>query len=289
MKKTVLNYRSIIVSDVHLGTPECKAKEVNHFLKHTRCEKLILNGDIIDGWSLKRKSTHWKSEHTRFIRFILKKVEKQKTNVVYLAGNHDEVLRRFLPLNINGLNIVDTHIHESPSGRYLVMHGDAFDHVTHNHKWISVLGDIGYQLLLKMNRFYNIYRSWRKKSYYSLSKVIKSRVKEAVNFVSRFEQNIVQSAAHHGCSGFICGHIHMPDNKVIDGIHYLNSGDWVESMSAIVEHFDGTFEVLFYEDFCERLKKKAESNRQTNNEDLMPLGDEFNNSESLFDIASILN
>lgn len=257
MKKAVLKFRTIILSDVHLGTPECKAREVNHFLKYTRSEKLILNGDIIDGWSLKRKSSYWQNEHTRFVRLVLKKMEKQNTEVIYLSGNHDEVLRRFLPFSMDKLSFVDDYVLNAVKGRYLVIHGDAFDHVTQNHRWVSILGDIGYQLMLKINRFYNLYRSWRGKEYYSLSKAIKARVKEAVNYVSRFEDCVVEMARNHGCQGFICGHIHTPDDKMIGDVHYLNSGDWVESLTALVEHDDGRFEILTYEEFCQRLHREA--------------------------------
>lgn len=257
MKKAVLHFKTVILSDVHLGTPECKAAEVNHFMRHMRCQKLILNGDIIDGWSLKRNSSHWKDEHTRFVRLALKKMEKQDTEIIYLAGNHDEVLRRFLPLNLNKLVFADEHIHTTPKGRYLIVHGDVFDSVTQNTKWISVAGDIGYQLLLKVNRMYNMYRAWRGKEYFSLSKAIKAKVKEAVNYISRFEDCVVEMARGHKCQGFICGHIHTPDDKMIEDIHYLNSGDWVESLTALVEHGDGEWEVLDHKEFCKRLHAEA--------------------------------
>lgn len=252
--KTVLKFRTIILSDVHLGAPDCQIDKVNHFLKHVQCEKLILNGDIIDGWSLGRKGG-WTRHHTRFIRRVLKMVDKQKTEVIYLRGNHDDILDRFLPLQFGGLKFMDKYIHETDNGRYMVLHGDAFDAVTQNSKLIAVAGDIGYQTLLKINRIYNRYRAWRGMEYFSLSKAIKAKTKTVVNYISRFEDQAEVFSKKHGCVGFICGHIHTPDDKFIGNIHYLNSGDWVESNTALVEHLDGQFEILTYETFCERLEE----------------------------------
>ncbi|MEM7792530.1 MAG: UDP-2,3-diacylglucosamine diphosphatase [Verrucomicrobiota bacterium] len=256
MKKTTLSFKTIFLSDVHLGTPDCKIDEVNHFLKHTHCETLILNGDIIDGWSLARKGG-WTEKHTRFIRLVLKKLEKRGTEVLYLRGNHDDILTQFLPLFFGKLRIVNEHIHKGVKGDYLVVHGDGFDAVTMNHKWLAILGDIGYQTLLKINRVYNKYRSWRGKEYFSLSKAIKARVKSAVSFVGNYEEQLQNFARKRNCSGIICGHIHTPDNKMVGDIHYLNSGDWVESLTALVEYEDGNFEVFNYKEFCKRLDEKS--------------------------------
>jgi UDP-2,3-diacylglucosamine pyrophosphatase LpxH len=256
MKKTSLRYKSIILSDVHLGTLDCKIDEVNHFLKHTHSDYLILNGDIIDGWSLQRRGG-WTKKHTRFIRLVLKKLSKKKTEIVYVRGNHDDILHRFLPLTFDQLQILDEYVYETASGRYLVVHGDGFDSITTDHRWLAVLGDIGYQWLLRVNRLYNHYRAWRGKDYYSVSKAIKARVKTAVNFVSKFEDMLSELAQKHNCTGVICGHIHTPADKEIRGLRYLNSGDWVESLTAIVEDFDGNFEVITYTDFLDRLAEKA--------------------------------
>lgn len=188
---------------------------------------------------------------------MLKKIEKRGTEVIYLRGNHDDVLTRFLPLFFGKLRIVNEYIHEAVQGKYLVVHGDGFDAVTVNHKWLAVLGDIGYQTLLGINRFYNKYRAWRGKEYFSLSKAIKAKVKSAVSFVGKYEEQLQNLARKRDCMGIICGHIHTPDNKMVGDIHYLNSGDWVESLTALVEYDDGSFEVLAYKDFCERLEAKA--------------------------------
>jgi UDP-2,3-diacylglucosamine pyrophosphatase LpxH len=248
MQRKRLHVRTVILSDVHLGTPDCKAHEVNHFLRTVRCEKLILNGDIIDGWQLKR-SGQWTNAHTRFIRIILKKLEKRGTEVIYLRGNHDDILSAFLPLEFENLRIVEDYIHESPRGRYLVLHGDVFDTVTKNFVFLAHLGDWGYRALLKLNRIYNAWRAWRGKEYWSLSKAIKARVKEAVSHVSNFEEHIAELARSRGCAGVMCGHIHTPADKSLGDVHYLNSGDWVESLTAIVEHYDGRYELIHFTEF----------------------------------------
>jgi UDP-2,3-diacylglucosamine pyrophosphatase LpxH len=251
MSKAVLHVRSAILSDVHLGTPDAKADEATHFLKHVRCERLILNGDIIDGWRLRRGTT-WSRSHTRFVRRILTLVQKKDISVVYLRGNHDDFLRRLLPMSFERIHLVEDCQLETPNGRYLVLHGDVFDGVVKNMAFLAHVGDVGYAVLLRLNRVYNLWRKLWGKEYFSLSKAIKARVKQAVSFVGKFEENIAALARERGCVGVICGHIHTPADKHIDGIHYLNSGDWVESLSAIVEHLDGRFEVIHFKDFIAR-------------------------------------
>jgi UDP-2,3-diacylglucosamine pyrophosphatase LpxH len=256
-----LSVRTVIISDVHLGTPDSKAEEVNHFLRQTRCEKLILNGDIIDAWQLKRGG-QWSKPHTRFVRIILKKLEKRNTEVVYVRGNHDDILASFLPLDFAGLQIVEDYVHEGLRGRYLVLHGDVFDTVTKNFVFLAHLGDWGYRALLRLNRLYNRWRAWRGKEYWSLSRAIKARVKEAVNHVSKFETHIAELANDRDCVGVMCGHIHTAADKMLGGVHYLNSGDWVESMTAIVEHWDGRFEVINYADFVRQYPVPVEESAE---------------------------
>jgi UDP-2,3-diacylglucosamine pyrophosphatase LpxH len=246
MKK--LRVRSVIISDVHLGTSDCKVNEVNHFLRTVRCQKLILNGDIIDGWQL-RRAGQWTKAHTRFIRIVLKKLEKRDTEVVYLRGNHDDILSAFLPLDFENLRIVEDYVHQGLQRRYLVLHGDVFDTITKNFVFLAHLGDWGYRALLRLNRAYNAWRAWRGKEYWSLSKAIKARVKSAVSHVSNFEDHLAQLAQERGCTGIMCGHIHTPADKMLGNVHYLNSGDWVESLTAIVEHWDGRFELLDFNRF----------------------------------------
>lgn len=247
MKK--LRVRTVILSDIHLGTRESKVREVNHFLRHIRCDKLILNGDIVDGWQL-RRGGQWTKAHTRFIRIVLKMMEKKDTTVIYVRGNHDDILAKFLPLAFERLTIVEDYVHVGPLGPYLVLHGDIFDSITSRFVFLAHVGDWGYQLLLQINRAYNAWRIWRGKEYWSLSKAIKARVKSAVSHISSFEDHLARLARERRCVGVICGHIHTPADKMIGAIHYLNSGDWVESLTAIVEHRDGRFELIDYVSFA---------------------------------------
>lgn len=248
-KRGKASYRTVFLSDIHLGTPDSKATEVGDFLKEITCEKLILNGDIIDGWALKR-GAKWESRHSRVIRRILKMTEKNDTDVIYLRGNHDEILERFLPLAFGKIRFTKEYIHTTADDqRYLVIHGDGFDSVSTNHKWLAALGAIGYDSLLKVNRYYNYWRAWQGKEYFSLSKRVKAKVKSAVSFVDKYEFLLQELATHKQCNGIICGHIHTPEDKKIGEVHYLNSGDWVESLTAIVEHHDGRLELIQYKDF----------------------------------------
>jgi len=252
-----LHVRTVIISDVHLGTAGSKVREVNHFLRHVRCSKLILNGDIIDGWQLRRRG-QWTKAHTRFIRIVLKMLEKRDTEVVYLRGNHDDVLGRFLPIVFENLAIVEDHVHTGPRGSYLVLHGDVFDSITRNFVFLSHLGDWGYGVLLQINRAYNAWRAWRGREYWSLSQAIKARVKSAVNHISHFEDHIADLARSRGCVGVMCGHIHTPADKMLGDIHYLNSGDWVESLTAVVEHWDGRYELIDFASFVRHYPMREE-------------------------------
>lgn len=240
------HFKTIVISDLHLGTNGSKAKELVRFLKMHSCEKLILNGDIIDGWQLKKYGV-WKKKHTKFIRQVMKMIDNDDTQVIYTRGNHDDFLDNFLPLKIGkNFSIVLEHIHYSNGKRYLVTHGDVFDSITTNMKWLSKLGDIGYTFLLWINKVYNNYRTRKGLPYYSLSQKIKSKAKSVVNFISDFEQELVNYATDRKCEGVICGHIHQPAIKMYGNIEYLNSGDWVESLSALVEDFEGEWSLVYY-------------------------------------------
>ena len=253
-KRVKFSCRTVFLSDIHLGTPDSKADEVVEFLKHIRCEKLVLNGDIIDGWALKRGG-RWTSRHSRVIRKVIKLTERDNTEVIYLRGNHDDILERFLPLAIGRIRLCKEHIHVTAAGtRYLVVHGDGFDSVSTDHKWLAVLGSVGYDFLLQVNRLYNHYRAWRGMEYYSLSKRVKARIKSAVCFVDRYEELLQDLARHRKCDGIICGHIHTPEDKQVGAIHYLNSGDWVESLTAIIEHHDGRMELVRHAGFLASLR-----------------------------------
>jgi UDP-2,3-diacylglucosamine pyrophosphatase LpxH len=254
--KTKLRVKTLFLSDVHLGMVDSKALQAAHLVRHVQCEQLILNGDIIDAWALKT-GTRWLPAHTYFVRTVLKKMEKEGTEVIYLRGNHDDILDRFLPLKIAGLTVKNEHIHESPHGRYLVVHGDGFDQVTVNHPWLAKLGAIGYNALLRINRLHGAWRRWRGKPPFSLSAWVKCRVKQAVGFVGKYEEQLQNLARWKNCRGIICGHIHTPADKEVGSVHYLNSGDWVESMTAIVEHLDRTFQVITYQEFCQMTGRSA--------------------------------
>ncbi|HEX2934579.1 MAG TPA: UDP-2,3-diacylglucosamine diphosphatase [Bacteroidales bacterium] len=243
------HFKTIVVSDIHLGTTNSKAKEVVRFLKNNTCETLILNGDIIDGWQL-RKGGQWKKKHTRFFRVILKMIEKYNTKVIYVRGNHDDFLDHILPFEFAGISIVKDYIYESFNKRYLVIHGDIFDAITTNLKWLAKLGDTGYTFLLWLNKMYNNYRVKRGLPYYSLSQVVKQKVKSAVSYISDYEKELVAIARKKECAGVICGHIHHPAMIQYDDVLYLNSGDWVESLTALVEDYQGNWKILRYADLA---------------------------------------
>ena len=245
MAKT--RYRTIVLSDLHLGTSTSRAKEVVAFLKAHKCERLILNGDIIDGWQL-RRSGAWKKAHTKFFRLILKRAAKG-TEIIYIRGNHDDFLDEVIPFSLGNFSIRRDYIHESFGKRYYVVHGDLFDTVTTKLKWIAKLGDVSYTFLLWLNRHYNRWREKRGLPYYSLSQVIKAKVKEAVSFIDDFENQLASVAKTKKCHGVICGHIHTPCNRMIDDTHYLNSGDWVESLTALVETEEGEWKIIRYTDW----------------------------------------
>ncbi|MCX7986432.1 MAG: UDP-2,3-diacylglucosamine diphosphatase [Bacteroidales bacterium] len=250
-----MHYKTIVLSDIHLGTPESKAKEATKFLKNHTCDLLILNGDIFDGWYLKRLGSKWKKKHNRFIRQVLKKMEKQNTQVIYVRGNHDDFLDNVVPLYIGNLTIVKQYVYESFGKKYWVIHGDVFDSITTHMKWLSKLGDMGYNLLVKINKWYNIYRAKRGLPYYSMSREIKAKVKQAVSYISDFQKELASLAHSRGYHGVICGHIHTPAIEQIGNILYLNSGDWVESLSALVEDEEGNWNIIWYQDFIREYKE----------------------------------
>jgi UDP-2,3-diacylglucosamine pyrophosphatase LpxH len=241
------HYKTIVLSDIHLGTKNSAAKEVSRFLKYNTCDSLILNGDIIDGWQL-RKGGKWKKKHTRFFRVVLKMIEKHKTDVLYLRGNHDDFLDNIIPFVFGDIRIVKDYIYTSKEKKYYIIHGDIFDAITTNFRWLAKLGDIGYTLLLWINKIYNHYRLRKGLPYYSLSQVIKQKVKSAVSYISDYENELVKLARSKGCDGVICGHIHHPAITMYGDIVYMNSGDWVESLTALVENFNGDWKIVRYSD-----------------------------------------
>jgi UDP-2,3-diacylglucosamine pyrophosphatase LpxH len=250
------HYKTIILSDIHLGIRNSRVKEAVEFLNAHKCDTLILNGDIIDGWQLK-KSGEWKKKHTSFFRIIMKYMHKYNTKVIYLRGNHDDFLDEILPFSFGQFIIKRHHILQSGTKKYYVVHGDIFDSITTNLKWLAKLGDVGYTFLLWVNRHYNQYRTKKGLPYYSLSQVVKAKVKSAVSFISDYEEQLCEVAKANDCEGVICGHIHQAADKQINHIHYLNSGDWVETMSALVETQEGEWKILYYNEWSQLQQPKA--------------------------------
>ncbi len=239
------HYRAIWISDIHLGTAGCKAEYLLDFLKHNESDRLYLVGDIIDGWQLK-KSWYWKQSHNDVVQKVLRKARKG-TKVVYIAGNHDEVLRGFLGFSLGDIDIVDEAIHDMKDGRRLwVTHGDYFDGIVTQAKWLAHLGDFAYNIILSLNHHYNRLRHRMGYSYFSLSQYLKQQVKNAVNFITDFENNLVHEARRRGYDGVVCGHIHKAEIREIDGILYCNDGDWVESLSALVETHTGELKIVYW-------------------------------------------
>jgi UDP-2,3-diacylglucosamine pyrophosphatase LpxH len=241
----ISHYRTIWISDIHLGTRGCSADALLDFLKFTESEYLYLVGDIIDGWRL-RKSWYWAQSHNDVIQKVLRKARKG-TKVVYVPGNHDEVLRDYVDLQFGGISVVSDAIHVTADGRrLLVLHGDAYDGVVRHARWLAVLGDWAYNLMLAVNHWFNVARRRLGYPYWSLSAWLKGKVKNAVEYVSRFEVAVAEEAAKRGVDGVVCGHIHKAEIRPMNGVLYCNDGDWVESCTALVEHFDGRLEILHW-------------------------------------------
>lgn len=240
-------YRTVWISDLHLGARGCRAEDLSMFLKHIRCERLYLVGDIIDMWRLKSR-WYWPEAHNDVLRRILNHA-RHDTEVIFLPGNHDDAARQFHHQEFGGVKLLPYAVHVTADGRrLLITHGDQFDLVVQHQRWLSKLGAFSYELLLRINRHYNNYRRWMGKPYWSMSQAIKGKVKQACTFISRFEEFLMKEAARQGMQGVVCGHIHkaeMREQKVSGKrIEYFNCGDWVESCTALVEHADGTLEII---------------------------------------------
>ncbi len=252
-------YRTIWISDVHLGTRGCNDRLLIDFLDHVDSETMYLVGDIIDGWRLKKKF-YWPAAHNDIVWRILKRA-KRGTRIVYIPGNHDEMFRQFSGLSFGGVEIRRAAFHETADGkRLMVLHGDEFDTIMLAHRWLAFVGDTLYHLLMSLNIGVNWIRQRFGLSYWSLSKMAKHKVKNAVEFISRFEELVARAAAERGVDGVVCGHIHTAEIREIGGVEYYNDGDWVEGCTALVEHFDGRMEVLHWADIMkEREAAEAEA------------------------------
>ena len=240
-------YRTIWISDVHLGTKGCNAEMLIDFLDHTDSDTMYLAGDIIDGWRLKKKF-YWPAEHNDIFWRVLKRA-RRGTRIIYIPGNHDEMFRQFTGLNFGGVEIRRAAFHDTADGRRLiVLHGDEFDAVMLAHRWLAFVGDTLYHVMMGLNHWVNKSRRALGLPYWSLSKMAKHKVKNAVEFIGRYEKVVAKAAAERGVDGVVCGHIHTAEFREFDhdgaSIEYWNDGDWVEGCNALVEHFDGRMEIL---------------------------------------------
>jgi UDP-2,3-diacylglucosamine pyrophosphatase LpxH len=238
-----LRVRTVWISDLHLGTPGCQAKALLDFLRDVQCDTLYLVGDIIDGWQL-RRTWYWPQAHNDVVQKLLRKARKG-TRVVFVPGNHDEFARRYVTHTFGGIEVVDDCMHVTADGRRLwITHGDLFDGVIQCAKWLAYVGDAAYEFTLKVNRWFNRARARLGLPYWSLSKYLKHKVKRAVSYIDDFEAAVAREAKKRGANGVVCGHIHHAEMRDIDGILYCNDGDWVESLTALVEHDDGRLEII---------------------------------------------
>jgi UDP-2,3-diacylglucosamine pyrophosphatase LpxH len=237
--------RAVFISDLHLGTPGCQAEALLGFLKTHPSDYLYLVGDIVDGWQL-RKRWHWPQAHNDVVQKLLRRARKG-CRVVYVPGNHDEFARHFVNHHFGGIEVVEEAVHKTADGRHLwVVHGDMFDAVVQCAKWLAYLGDTMYEFTLRLNRHLNSWRARLGLPYWSLSAFLKHKVKKALSYVTSFEAAVAHEARRRGHDGVVCGHIHRAEMRDIDGVLYCNDGDWVESRTALVEHYDGRLEILHW-------------------------------------------
>ena len=238
--------RAIFISDVHLGTRACQAESLLAFLREHESEYLYLLGDIIDFWAMNR-SVQWAGAHNTVVQKVLRRA-RHGCKVFFIPGNHDEALREYAGVAFGDIRVESEWIHETLDGRrYWLVHGDEYDQVTRHHRWVAVLGDVGYNALVRINLVLSrVRRLLRRPGYWSLAGYAKQKVKKAVSFIFDFEDAVAHAAAQRGVDGVVCGHIHSAADRRIGNVRYLNCGDWVDTCSAIVEHFDGRIEVVHW-------------------------------------------
>ncbi len=254
----VLRFRSIWISDIHLGTRGCKAELLLDFLKHTESDYLYLVGDIVDGWQL-RKRWCWLQAHNDVVQKILSRARKG-AEVFYVPGNHDEFARDFCGLHFGGVFVTNEVVHETAAGkRLLILHGDQFDAVMGCAKWLAHLGDTAYEFALVLNTVFNAIRRKLGFPYWSLSAYLKHKVKNAVEHISTFEHFIAERAAYHKVDAVVCGHIHHAEMRQIGDVLYCNDGDWVESCTAMVEDMQGQLSIIHWADERDELLDAVES------------------------------
>lgn len=251
-----VRFRAIWISDLHLGTTGCQAARLLEFLQNTESDTLYLVGDIIDGWQLRRR-WYWDQTHNNIVQTVLKKA-KRGTEVIFVPGNHDEAVRQFINLDFGGIRVRDELVHVTAQGKkMLVLHGDRFDGVIACAKWLAYVGDNLYTLILKFNQWTNAARARAGLPYWSLSQYLKLKVKNAVNYISSFEEALAAEAKKKGLHGVICGHIHKPEIREIDGITYCNDGDWVESLSALVEDKTGELRLVTWQEIMAQARRTS--------------------------------
>ena len=253
-----MHYKSIFISDIHLGTRGCQADALCAFLKENTCDNLFLVGDILDGWRLSKR-WYFPQSHANVIRRILT-AAKRNTKVYYILGNHDEGLRTFLKFDISfgRIKILNRYDYTAVNGKkYLVIHGDFFDVLMKDKKWLMHLGDTLYNSMIWLNIQFNRVRKLIGMNYWSLSKWLKDNTKQAVKFINRYEEYVAEYCENKGYDGIICGHIHHAEIKKIGRIEYMNDGDWVESATALLEHLDGTFEIYTHNNTILELEQDA--------------------------------
>ncbi len=251
-------YRALFISDTHLGTKNCQAELLLEFLNEHDAETIYLIGDIVDFWRIKRVA-HWPQAHNDVLQKLLQKV-RTGTRIVYLPGNHDEVLRSYCGQHFGGIELIDSIVHEAADGRrVLIIHGDQFDVVVHYAKWLAMLGDWAYTSALWLNTRLNWARRRAGMRYWSLSAFLKQKVKQAVNYIGDFENALASEARKQGAEAVICGHIHHVAKRDVGGILYLNTGDWVESGTAIGETVDGEFELIHWLQESEERRQRGRS------------------------------
>ncbi len=236
--------RAIFLSDIHLGTRGCQADRLLDFLREYESEYLFLVGDIIDFWSMSRGIV-WTQQQNTVVQKVLRRA-RHGEHVMLVPGNHDEALREYDGISFGNIQVVNEHVHVAADGkRYLLIHGDEFDQVTRYHRWVAVLGDVAYNWLVRINAVLSWFRRrLNRPGYWSLAGYAKRKVKTAVSFIFDFEDSVLHHARERGMDGVICGHIHAAAIRDVDGVAYINCGDWVDSCTAIVEHLDGRMELL---------------------------------------------
>ncbi|HLQ94318.1 MAG TPA: UDP-2,3-diacylglucosamine diphosphatase [Xanthobacteraceae bacterium] len=235
--------RTIFLSDIHLGARGCQADKLLDFLRQYDADVIYLVGDIIDGWQLK-SGWYWPQSHNDVVQKLLRKSRKG-ARIVYVPGNHDEFLRDFYGTHFGGIDVVEDIVHRTADGRhYLIIHGDLFDVVIRHARWVALLGDKAYDIAIFLNTHFNSIRRLIGLPYWSLSQWLKLKVKNAVNFIGEYERALAAEARRRNVDGVICGHIHHATIRSESGLIYVNCGDWVESCTAVVEHFDGRLEVI---------------------------------------------